>query len=242
MDFTSDGEKPLNEKQKQAARMVAEGQRNKEITLALRISPRILAYWKKAPEFSREVEAHLDLMEQATYQDGIADRRRLLYASNDLYYKLQAIVTARGKDPSLQVVPGGDTGLLVKTIRSVRTNEEGWKHHVEPCIDATLLNGLQAALEMMARATGLWKKVPERKILCLSDLAPEEINSIIANYEKSQGVKSRPERLAPNSGKPETPKCIEPTPISPKPNPPVPSEPRSDSGKPNPPEPFAPAA
>lgn len=177
-------------------------------------------------------------MEQSSQQSGIADRRRLTYAIDTLYRNLESIREARAKDPSMIDVAGGDTGLLTKKVRSAITSG-GRKTYAEYPLDGVLLKAIVHAMEMMGRANGLFKKIPERHISRLSDLSREEIQALTFDLQKTYGFGLVEE--PPPSRKHELPKAFA---VMPKGDKPAlrGAEPKKDGGPTDLPESLDPAA
>jgi hypothetical protein len=190
----------LNEKKHLASLLVAQDRlSNKEMAAKLGVAVRTLDNWKTDPEFKAAVEAHLQAWMAKVQAKGIADRRRRIFQLNERWRKAQAIVEARAKDPGTARLPGGRTGFLVRHFRSLPKGDGERVIIEEAVFDAKLFIGLLKIEAQAARELGQWDEKPERVVRRLADLTREEIDSVLADWERSHTL-APPD--PPNDGNP----------------------------------------
>src|ERR1044071_5658926 len=103
----------------EAALLVAEGRLSaKQIGEKFGVSARSIERWRSRPEFAAEVERHKTVWREQVLQQGLADRAYRVSLAQVEYDKLARIMEERGAHPDLQGVPGGKTGLIVRTQKS----------------------------------------------------------------------------------------------------------------------------
>ena len=194
----------MSEQKHLASLLVAQDKlTNKEIAEKVGIAPRTLDNWKCEPEFKEAVQAHLNAWMERIQNKGIADKRRRVFQLNERWRKAQAIVEACAKDPELRKLPGGKTGFVRKRVRAIPVGQGEYSEIEEFFFDAKLFMSLLRIEEQAARELGQWdEKKPDRKILRLSDLTPDEVQSLMADMEKRFGG------ILPTSG-PEAPPTVQ---------------------------------
>jgi DNA-binding CsgD family transcriptional regulator len=116
----------LTAKQIEAAKLVA-GKKHtiQQIAERVGVSTRTIDYWKTDATFQVEVDRVRNLWRLTVRKVGLADPEIRLHDLNDLRNRLFGVIHARAKDPEMQEVPGGKTGLLTKTykIRAIGQGE-----------------------------------------------------------------------------------------------------------------------
>ena len=104
-----------------AARLAADDRQSDEaIAAACEIGRQTLARWKRHPDFQARLEEHVAAQRAALLAEGIANKKNRIAAKNRRWAKLERVLEARGADPSMTGVPGGETGTLVRTVKWVR--------------------------------------------------------------------------------------------------------------------------
>lgn len=110
----------VNAKQ-QAALLVAEDQlTDVEIAETCGVSDRQLRNWKASESFRALVEGHLSEYRERIRGKGIAVLERRVEALNDRWKLLEQVRRERAADASMQTVPGGSTGLLIRRGKLVK--------------------------------------------------------------------------------------------------------------------------
>ena len=108
----------LTDKQQQAAQLVAKGKKTiAEIAELVGVSTRTIDYWKTDATFKAEIHKIRNAWRERVRLDGVADPEIRLHDLNDLRNRLFGVVYARAKDPEMQEVPGGKTGLLARKYK-----------------------------------------------------------------------------------------------------------------------------
>jgi hypothetical protein len=107
-----------------AALLVAQDeQTDVQIAKACKISDRTLDRWKLHPEFAARVREHRDRWREEITARGIAERQNRVDAQNDRWRRMQMVVEARAEEH--KDVPGGASGLLVRTVKLVKVYDAG---------------------------------------------------------------------------------------------------------------------
>lgn len=75
--------------------------------------------WKCVQEFADRVEEHRKQFADAAARYEIGKRLRRLSSQNSRWLKLQSVIDERAKSDEFKDAPGGKTGLLVKTPKSI---------------------------------------------------------------------------------------------------------------------------
>ena len=144
----------LTAKQRQAAVLAAEDNLpDVEIAEQLGIHRSSLARWKELPAFQAQVEEHSNTLAERALQHGIARREWRVSVLQEAHSRLWKIVKERAADTSLHEVPGGKTGMIVRSLKSV-----GWGDSArvveEYSVDTGLLREIRALHERAAKELG----------------------------------------------------------------------------------------
>jgi hypothetical protein len=146
--------KKWTKKTEKVVRLVAEDRESDHQIAALcKISPRTLARWKSDPDFIERVAVVVTQYRERALRHGLARQDRRIRELTDVYDKLQQIVAARAKDPALEKVPGGSTGLLVRRVSSIGSGEN-FHPFSEYELDAALVRELRAILDQVSQECG----------------------------------------------------------------------------------------
>jgi hypothetical protein len=92
-------------------------------------------------------------------------------AYDERWRELQRVIAERGADPTMQDVPGGRTGLLLKTVKVIGSGEAA-RQVEEYRLDAALLKELRELEKQAAEEAGQWTARPEVRaaVACVSVL------------------------------------------------------------------------
>jgi hypothetical protein len=143
-------------RREQAAQLLAEGELfDLEIAAQVGVSGRQLRRWKEAPEFAARVKGLSVQVGDATLRYAIAKKNRRLQALDERRRAMQQIIAERAADPSMQAEPGGKTGLLVRTVRTIGSGA-GAREVEEYRVDARLLRELRQIEKQAAQECGQW--------------------------------------------------------------------------------------
>jgi len=198
----------LSEKQFEAARLVARGRTTLvEIAQLVGVSRRTIANWKANRAFRAEVARMDQAWRDRARKTGIGDPDRRLLRINERWRKLQTVIEERAKDPQMQDVPGGKTGLLTVTYKtrtlvdySGEKPERSTELVPEYEVDTGMLAEMRQLEEHAAIHEGQWKKkidVEKRSKLDV-DVSPEamtlarlltpaQLDELEAKLKASQG-------------------------------------------------------
>jgi hypothetical protein len=175
-----------------AALLVAEGDLSyPAIADRLGVARMTLWRWRQAPEFRARVAEHLAEIREDVRRCGVADRHRRVAAYNARWSKLNGVIEARAKDPAMQGVPGGATGLLVRKVRRLAVEADGddrkrTREVEEFVVDGVLLRELRELEKQAAQDLGQWA---ERREVARSDGGPPRIS--IVEVVRPDGVGPR---------------------------------------------------
>ena len=127
-----------------------------EIASKAGVGKATLERWKKVPQFYARVleirEALRKTAVEVALQYGIANCRERMICLNELWNRLQRVVSERAKAPDMQNVPGGRTGLLVRRVRSIGGDETVDEY----AVDTGLLQELREYAKQAAQEMGQW--------------------------------------------------------------------------------------
>ena len=80
-------------------------------------------HWRRNPEFAARVDGLVDDFRKVLRLRALSRLERRVDRLNRDWLKLQRIIAERAEDPDMQDVPGGSTGLLVKTQKAIGNGE-----------------------------------------------------------------------------------------------------------------------
>jgi hypothetical protein len=166
-------ENELTTRQEDAAKLVAADElSDKQIAEQAGISDRQLRTWKKLPAFSAAVAEHRAAWRETVMQQGIADQAKRVAALQDRWLRMRRVIDARAEDMADEV-PGGETGLLVRQIKSIGFGANNQTVE-EYAVDTGLLKELRAHEEQAAKELGQWVDKHEDKI----DVSTQFLNAL----------------------------------------------------------------
>jgi hypothetical protein len=134
-----------------AAMHVADGRMtNDEIAADVGVSRSTLAKWKLRESFRTEVERIRATLRDQVLLEGITLKANRIRTLNDLYKRIEQIIAERAADPAMQNIPGGTTGLMKRTIKSIGSGANA-AIIVEGTFDIALCKESRAILAQMAK-------------------------------------------------------------------------------------------
>lgn len=142
-------------RERAASLLAADRLSDEEIAADLRISRTNLAQWKRRPEFQARVQEHVAAYRRLLIARGVANRQYRIDALNDLVDRLRDVIAARAADPRMADVPGGPTGLLTRTLKSIGFGDNN-QTVVEVAVDTGTLKELREYLKQGAQEVGQW--------------------------------------------------------------------------------------
>jgi hypothetical protein len=143
-------------KKARAALLVAEDRlTNERIAAAVGVSRRTLDRWKTEPAFMARVEEHIAAAEKAARSCGIARKMARVTTLNEVLQDLLRVKAERGADRAMQGVPGGQTGLVVKSVKQVGSGPSA-QLIAEFELDPIWLREVRELGQQAARELGQW--------------------------------------------------------------------------------------
>ena len=140
----------------EAAQLVASGELSfGEIAEKLGMGERTLYKWRTFPEFEERVDSLIEEVRQSLRRRAISAVERRVDRLNRDWLRLQKVIEARAACPDLRTAPGGDTGLLCKTVKGVGTGADFTLVN-EYAVDTGLLKELRDIEKQAASELGQW--------------------------------------------------------------------------------------
>ena len=158
-----------NKAREKAAVLLAEDRLSDErIAEDCGVSRVTLHFWKQREEFTNRIAEHVEAFREAIRAEGIANKQNRIDALADRQRRMQTVIEERAA--AAMDVPGGSTGLLVKTPKLVKVYDAGAsdddgeilysaKRDVlvyEYAVDTALLKEMRATEQQAAQEIGQW--------------------------------------------------------------------------------------
>jgi hypothetical protein len=183
MGITSQGVKngdyfKMDARKWKAAHLVASGDLSiNKIAAEIGVAEKTIDIWKRHPDFKAAVEEILAESTKRILSTGIARRENRINALNDRWGRMTALIEARSTDPTMEGIPGGPTGTLVRQLKSVGFGENN-QIIEEYAFDRALFAELrehekQAAYELDQWGNKEGGPLPEKVIVSWADPDPE---------------------------------------------------------------------
>ncbi len=110
-----------NTVREKAAQLVAQDElTDLKIAESIGVAEVTVERWKRVPEFRARVAEIVAAVAKALEQYAIADKDERLADLNDCWMRIRRAMDDRGRSPEMQAIPGGTTGLFVRTLKSIR--------------------------------------------------------------------------------------------------------------------------
>ena len=139
---------------REAVALFANGKKWSEVAEALGVAKRRLERWHAYPEFQVAIAEQKAAILAALKAEGIANEQNRIDAHNELDRRMWQIVNERAADPSLEAVPGGRTGFMLRTLKVT----PGADPVEEFSFDAQLEKSIRANMQQMAQERGQWNE------------------------------------------------------------------------------------
>lgn len=140
----------------EAAQLIAYGELSQdEIAARLQITRRTLYEWRQEPDFAARVDEVVGEIKAVLNRLAISHVERRVDRLNRDWLKLQAVISARAASPEMVGVPGGDTGLLVRTVKGVGSGDN-FRLVCLYRVDVALLHELREIEKQAAQELGQW--------------------------------------------------------------------------------------
>ena len=145
----------MTRRRERAALLVAEDKApDLEIAAVLKIGKATLERWKREPAFAARVQEHRARWAKEIEIEGIANRKNRVDALNDRWSRMREVIRARAEDMTDEVA-GGDTGLLVRTVKQIGSGERATTIE-EYAVDTGLLKSMLDHEKQAAQELGQW--------------------------------------------------------------------------------------
>jgi hypothetical protein len=144
-----------------AAALVAEDLlSDTEIANRVGINQRTLERWKRRTDFRRRVAELVAKVEEKAEQFAIFHKLLRIEALDKRWQEMQDVIRQRAADPDHRKAAGGNSGLLVRTVKMIGTGEMAERVE-EFAFDAALVRELREHEMQAARELGQLKEVHE---------------------------------------------------------------------------------
>lgn len=144
-----------------AAELLAKGQdRREDIAQQVGIGVATLYRWMKNTEFMDEVNSRVEVYRNAVRLHGIGQIHRRVAAQHSRWERMQRVIQERGDDPEMANVPGGSTGLMVRTYKSVGSGDNATVVE-EYSFDGSLSKAILEVERQAAQELGQWTEKTE---------------------------------------------------------------------------------
>ncbi len=184
--------------QEDAARMLAECNHTiTEIAAKIGVSERTIYAWSKRPDFALRRQQLASMHTERAMSLGLANRANRTLEHQEAYHLKKRLRQARGADPRMAQIPGGDTGLLVVTdYRKVKARQPKLGANGQPLVvngqpvlediersvpivafDAGLDREMRADLEQIAQETGQRVQKHEVRFKRPEEMSDEEVTA-----------------------------------------------------------------
>ena len=145
----------------EAAQLLAEDVlTDDEIGEKVGVSRRTLYTWRQHPEFVAKIAEHVKHLGDVSRRVAIANRNRRVRWLNDRVERMHSVIRDRAADPLMQDVPGGKTGLMVRTMKGVGAGPAAQVVE-EYAVDTGLLKELREHEKQAAQELGQWVEKKE---------------------------------------------------------------------------------
>jgi Helix-turn-helix of insertion element transposase len=171
-----------NKKRETAAVLIAEDElADQEIADKVGVSRSQLGLWKHVPEFKARVEQLVKQFGKVALRNPIARVNRRVRNYDRRLTALEQVFVERAADETMQQVPGGRTGLLVRQVKGIGKGQD-FREVQEYAVDTRTLREMRELEKQAAIELGQWteKKDIKGTFECLSDA---ELDQRIAELE-----------------------------------------------------------
>lgn len=127
---------------------------DEQIGARVHVTGRSIAAWKTQPEFRARIDELVAATREAVRAEGIANKRNRIALYNEMADKVRQVFTERAADPSLAQIPGGKTGLVVRTYKIA--NGRNPVIMEEFAVDTAALAELRQQAKQAAQELGEW--------------------------------------------------------------------------------------
>lgn len=148
-----------------------------KIAAEIGVAEKTIDIWKRHPDFKAAVDEILAESTKRILSTGIARRENRIEALNKRWRLMDQVITERGTDPTMQGIPGGSTGALIRQLKSVGFGENN-QIIEEYAFDRALFAELREHEKQAAYELDQWGNKddgvrPEKVIVSWADPDPE---------------------------------------------------------------------
>lgn len=153
--------KTLTALQSRAAVLVADDELTDEaISAELGITSRTLRNWKVQSAFQAAVTEHRARIAASISRFWIAKRRKRVQRLQQLADAAISVIEQRAADPAMAEAPGGDTGLVVRSVKVIGSGPDAEMVNVFT-VDTALSAEIRNTLKQAAQEVGQWTEKRE---------------------------------------------------------------------------------
>jgi hypothetical protein len=139
-----------------AAALLADGElTDQEVADEIGANRWTLWSWRRHPDFAARVRQITERAAEELERHAIALKARRMRTYDERWRELQRVIAERAAAPEMQSVPGGRTGLLVRSVREIGSGEAA-RQVEEYRLDAALLKELRGLEKQAAIEAGQW--------------------------------------------------------------------------------------
>jgi hypothetical protein len=145
----------------QAAALVADDHLSDyQIAKRLGVAKMTLERWKRRPEFRQRVVELVAKLEEKSEQYAIYHRLLRVEQLDQRWQQMLDVIRQRAADPDHRKAPGGNTGLLVRTVKMIGAGDTAQRVE-EFTFDAALVRELREHEKQAAQEFGQFKEIHE---------------------------------------------------------------------------------
>lgn len=172
-----------NQAKHEAAQLLAVDElTDDEIGQKVGADPRTLYRWRQHPEFAARVAEIVRALGEVSRRVAIANRNRRVRWLNDRVERMHSVIRERAAEPAMQEVPGGKTGLMVRTVRGVGAGIIVEEYEV----DTALLKELREHEKQAAQEVGQWvdrgETVLKKLVAEVEGMTDEELRNFLGGH------------------------------------------------------------
>jgi hypothetical protein len=174
------------EKSEKAALLLAQANLTQsEIAEAVGIERMSLWRWRQNPVFKARVDELVAEFRDEIRRIGIADKMKRVECLNRHWRLMQRVIADRANSEEMQDVPGGHTGLLVKTVKGVGKGDD-FQLVTTYEVDTPTLREIREHMKQAAQELGQWAdKVEIQSADDANPVHPADAEAGIAAMNKS---------------------------------------------------------
>ena len=131
-----------------------------EIAKQAGVTYQTLWNWRSHPDFKARVDEHVEEFRETVRRRGIAQLERRVDALNTRWNLMHRVIAERAESPVMRGVPGGGTGLMVRTVKGVGKGDDFQLVEIYE-VDVGLLKELREHEKQAAQELGQWTEKRE---------------------------------------------------------------------------------